>query len=119
MDSESTIQIRKTCIFIDNGRKTMKPQRGISVYIAVLLLLTLAMSAGAVIYSVTMGEIGRLGPQTSGSRGTISLDTASINQNELTAYIRNLGDSQLRSIKSMLGELATVLRSTAPAWETM
>ena len=95
MDSESTIQIRKTRIFIDNGRKTMKPRRGISAYIAVLLLLALAMSAGAVIYSVTMGEIGRLGPQTSGSRGTISLDTASINQNELTAYIRNLGDSSI------------------------
>lgn len=80
---------------IDNGRKTMKPRRGISAYIAVLLLLALAMLAGAVIYSVTMGEIGRLGPQTSGSRGTISLDTASINQNELTAYIRNLGDSSI------------------------
>ena len=72
------------------GRK-----KGVSTFIAVLLLMSLAVAAGVVLYSYTMGYLGGLG---GGSQlGTMSLDTATANAttNTITAYIRNIGRSSL------------------------
>lgn len=70
-------------------------QKGVSTFIAVLLLMSLAVAAGVVLYSYTMGYLGGIGGGT--QIGTMSLDTASANatSNTLTAYVRNIGRSSL------------------------
>ena len=69
----------------------IEKRRGISTFIAVLLLMALAVAAGVVIYSYTMGYLGGLG----GTQlpGALSLDTASCveSTHTLTAYVRNIG----------------------------
>lgn len=52
-------------------------RKGISTFIATLLLMVLAVSAGVVIYAYTMGYLGGFGvPQT---MGAISIDTYRMN----------------------------------------
>ena len=68
---------------------------GVSTFIAVLLLMSLAVAAGVVLYSYTMGYLGGLG---GGSQlGTMSLDTAYGNATSgiITAYVRNIGRSSI------------------------
>jgi len=66
-------------------------RRGVSTFIAVLLLMALAVAAGVVIYSYTMGYLGGLG----GTQlpGALSLDTATCleSTHTMTAYVRNIG----------------------------
>jgi hypothetical protein len=70
----------------------LRVSRGISSFIAVLLLMVLAVSAGTVIYSYTMGYLGNLGGvEGSQTFGRMSLDSAVYTDEGLTAYIRNLG----------------------------
>jgi hypothetical protein len=70
-------------------------QKGVSTFIAVLLLMSLAVAAGVVLYSYTMGYLGGIGGGT--QIGTMSLDTATANatSNTITAYVRNIGRSSL------------------------
>jgi len=72
---------------------------GISTFIATLLLMVLAVSAGVVIYAYTMGYLGGFGgPQT---MGAISLDTYNfVDATHLQVYVRNIGKStfQLQSV---------------------
>lgn len=67
-----------------------RKERGISTFIAALLLMVLAVSAGVVIYAYTMGYLGGFGgTQTLGS---MSLDTATVSATGgVTAYLRNTG----------------------------
>lgn len=67
--------------------------RGISTFIAVLLLMILAVSGGVIIYAYTMGYLGGLGG--SSTTGTLSLDTASCNTTHITAYVRNIGSTSV------------------------
>jgi hypothetical protein len=70
-----------------------KNRKGISTFIATLLLMVLAISAGVVIYAYTMGYLGSFGGPT--TMGAISIDTwaldINVNGTGLTAYIRNIG----------------------------
>jgi hypothetical protein len=73
----------------------VKNRKGISTFIATLLLMVLAVAAGVVIYAYTMGYLGGFGsPQT---MGAISIDTATMvytpteGRTIVTAYIRNIG----------------------------
>ena len=72
-----------------------KSRRAVSTFIAVLLLMALAVAAGVVIYSYTMGYLGGMGGAS--TMGTISLDTATANSTSSTivAYIRNIGKSSI------------------------
>jgi len=65
--------------------------KGVSTFIAVLLLMALAVAAGVVIYSYTMGYLGGMGG--SSLPGTLSLDTATCLESTgtMTAYVRNIG----------------------------
>jgi hypothetical protein len=77
-----------------------KNRKGISTFIATLLLMVLAVSAGVVIYAYTMGYLGGFGgPQT---MGAISLDTYNFNTagTQLRVYVRNIGKStfELQSV---------------------
>jgi len=70
-------------------------RRGVSTFIATLLLMVLSVSAGVVIYSYTMGYLGGLGGTS--TPGAMSLDTANCNgtNHVLTAYIRNIGKGSI------------------------
>ena len=69
--------------------------RGISTFIATLLLMVLAVAAGAIIYAYTMGYLGGLG--SSKTPGTLSLDSAkaSVSDHKITAYVRNIGKGSI------------------------
>lgn len=73
----------------------IKERRGISTFIAVLLMMVLAVSAGVVIYSYTMGYLGGLGGTQ--TPGAMSLDTATCDGSThvMTAYVRNIGKGSL------------------------
>ncbi len=72
-----------------------KSRRAVSTFIAVLLLMALAVAAGVVIYSYTMGYLGSMGGTS--TVGTMSLDTVTANStsNTIVAYIRNIGKSSI------------------------
>jgi len=73
-------------------------RKGISTFIATLLLMVLAVSAGVVIYAYTMGYLGGFGgPQT---MGAISLDTYNIGTTTIQIYVRNIGKTtfELQSV---------------------
>jgi hypothetical protein len=80
---------------------TVQKKKGISTFIATLLLMVLAISAGVVIYAYTMGYLGSFGGPT--TMGAISLDTAALdtgvsnNTDSMTAYIRNIGKSPFQA----------------------
>ena len=71
-----------------------KKRKGISTFIATLLLMVLAVAAGVVIYAYTMGYLGGFGsPQ---NLGAISIDTygwypATGTPTGCDVYIRNIG----------------------------
>lgn len=73
----------------------LRNKRGISTFIAVLLMMVLAVSAGVVIYSYTMGYLGGLGGTQ--TPGAMSLDTATCDGSThvMTAYIRNIGKGSI------------------------
>jgi hypothetical protein len=69
-------------------------RKGISTFIATLLLMVLAVSAGVVIYAYTMGYLGGFGGTE--QLGAMSVDEASIDSTSgLTAYIRNIGKTTI------------------------
>ena len=73
----------------------MIKNKGVSTFIAVLLLMALAVAAGVVIYSYTMGYLGGMGG--SSLPGTLSLDTATCSESTgtMTAYVRNIGKGSI------------------------
>ena len=73
----------------------LQERKGISTFIAVLLMMVLAVSAGVVIYSYTMGFLGGLG--STQIPGAMSLDTATCSETThvMTAYIRNIGKGSI------------------------
>ncbi len=69
----------------------MRRSRGLSALMATLLLLLLAISAGAIIYTYTMGYLGEAS-WSSSRQGVLALDSARCTTEELRAYLRNVGD---------------------------
>jgi hypothetical protein len=71
--------------------KTSIKNRGISTFIATLLLMVLAVAAGIVIYAYTMGYLGGFGGTE--SLGSMSIDTieAGAGGDNVTIYVRNIG----------------------------
>lgn len=72
-----------------------KNRRGISTFIATLLLMVLAVAAGVVIYAYTMGYLGGFGSPT--QMGAISIDSGSFDASTgtLEVYIRNIGKTSV------------------------
>jgi hypothetical protein len=82
-------------------------RKGISTFIATLLLMVLAVSAGVVIYAYTMGYMGGFGGTD--TLGAMSLDEASMLDDEITAYVRNIGKTDLEIVTAYVdGEEADV-----------
>jgi len=92
----------------------MAKGRGISTFIATLLLMVLAVAAGAIIYAYTMGYLGGLG--SSKTPGTLSLDYAKATYNSktmgsetkynvtITAYVRNIGKGNVTLDKAYVDD---------------
>jgi hypothetical protein len=94
----------------------VKKRKGISTFIATLLLMVLAVAAGVVIYAYTMGYLGGLGsPQT---MGDISVDTWSLtgtnNQYALTAYVRNIGKTTFQLDQVYVNGVQIKVASASP-----
>lgn len=76
-------------------------RRGISTFIAVILLLALAISSGTVIYAYTMGYLGILGGDGSGKGfSRMSLDSSALTDEGLKAYVRNVGSGTIKLDKA-------------------
>jgi hypothetical protein len=76
----------------------MTEKRGISTFIATLLLMVLAVSAGVVIYAYTMGYLGGYGGTD--TLGAMSLDQGNmLDDSTITVYIRNTGKTTLNLIE--------------------
>ena len=73
----------------------LKKRKGISTFIATLLLMVLAVSAGVVIYAYTMGYMGGFGGTD--TLGAMSLDEANMTEDGVFAYIRNIGKIDLKA----------------------
>jgi FlaG/FlaF family flagellin (archaellin) len=69
----------------------IKERKAVSNFVAAILLMGLAVAAGIVIYSYTMGYFGNLREPT--TVASLSVDSASCDSttDELTVYVRNLG----------------------------
>jgi len=76
-----------------------KNKKGISTFIATLLLMVLAVSAGVIIYAYTMGYLGGF-TGTSQTMGAMSIDSASLNTTVMNAYIRNIGHTTINFDKA-------------------
>ena len=85
-------------------------RRGISSFIAVLLLMVLTVSAGAIIYAYTMGYLG--GFHESKLPGEMSVDTSTCNSTTVTIYVRNVGKSSITIDKIYLDGVEV----TSPTW---
>jgi FlaG/FlaF family flagellin (archaellin) len=73
----------------------MKNRKGISTFIATLLLMVLAVAAGVIIYAYTMGYLGGFGnPNT---MGAMSIDSSGVDATtgDATIFIRNIGKTSL------------------------
>lgn len=82
-------------------------RRGISTFIATLLLMVLAVSAGVVIYAYTMGYLGGFGGAD--MLGAMSLDEASMTTTTLTAHVRNIGRTTVEITTAYINGAQTTL----------
>lgn len=76
----------------------MRKSKGISTFIATLLLMVLAVSAGVVIYAYTMGYLGGFGGTE--QMGSMSIDSQTATDGTggsgiITAYVRNTGKTTI------------------------
>ena len=96
------LQVRSNKMIVSKKRK------GISTFIATLLLMVLAVSAGVVIYAYVMGYLGGFGgPQTMGGMSIDSSSLVSGAPGTMTAYIRNIGHTTLVFDKAYVNGVST------------
>jgi hypothetical protein len=91
--------------------KLVKNRKGISTFIATLLLMVLAVSAGVVIYAYTMGYLGGFGGTE--QLGAMSADEVYANSSMIRAYVRNIGKTTLNVSRVYVdGDLMTICNAT-------
>lgn len=83
----------------------MRNNKGISTFIATLLLMVLAVSAGVVIYAYTMGYLGGFGgteqlgsmsvDESSATAGYYDSATSTYHPGNITVYVRNIGKTTI------------------------
>lgn len=77
--------------------KSGPKRHGISSFIAVLLLLGLAIASGVIIYSFVMGNMGNLKDPDQTAIGTLMVVDSTVFTDEgFTVYLRNSGDKPLQ-----------------------
>jgi hypothetical protein len=94
--------------------KMVKNRKGISTFIATLLLMVLAVSAGVVIYAYTMGYLGGFGGTE--QLGAMTCDEYSADAGgNITAYVRNVGKTTV-VLNSTEGASVYVDGEAATSW---
>jgi hypothetical protein len=87
-------------------------RKGISTFIATLLLMVLAVSAGVVIYAYTMGYLGGFGGTE--QLGAMSADEVYANSSMIRAYVRNIGKTTVNISRVYVdGDLMTICNATS------
>ena len=76
-------------------KRLLRTKRAFSPVIASLILMLLAVAAGVVVYSYTMGWIGGSTKASSGTRGTLQFDSLWHNTSHLIFTVRNVGHENL------------------------
>ena len=92
-----------------------RKRSGISTFIATLLLMVLAVSAGVVIYAYTMGYMGGFGGTD--TLGAISLDEASMTDTTVTAYVRNIGKTDVSVVSAYVDGVSADPAAAVPILE--
>ncbi len=77
-------------------KSLMRNRKAFSAVIAALILMLLAVAAGAVVYAYVMGWIGGV-QQNTPNQGILQIDsaTADVSSNKITVYVRNVGSTDL------------------------
>lgn len=86
-----------------------KNRKGISTFIATLLLMVLAVAAGVVIYAYTMGYLGGFGSPT--QMGAISIDSATATITSVDVYVRNIGKTTVKVSTLYYTDSTAILRA--------
>lgn len=78
-------------------KKLSRSKRAFSPVIAALILMLLAVAAGVVVYSYTMGWIGGATGAPGGTQGEMQFDSIKIDASDstVTMYVRNTGSKDL------------------------
>jgi FlaG/FlaF family flagellin (archaellin) len=77
---------------MDSGKRNKR--KGISTFIATLLLIVLAIAAGVVVYAYVMGFLGGVGIET--RTGTLQIQSVSEFNGFLHIYARNIGGDSVK-----------------------
>ena len=79
-------------------KELLRAKRAFSPVIAALILMLLAVAAGVVVYSYTMGWIGGATTTTGGTQGKLQIDSIYGDQSNslIKIYVRNTGGKDLK-----------------------
>jgi len=103
-------------------KQLFKEKRAFSPVIAALILMLLAVAAGVVVYSYTMGWVGGATKGEGGQYGELSLDStyATASDDKIYAYVRNIGGKSVTTDNAYVDDiLATNITQTAIAEGTV
>ncbi len=75
-------------------KKLFRNRKAFSAVIAALILMLLAVAAGAVVYAYVMGWIGGV-QQNTPNTGIIQVDSITATTSSITLYVRNVGSTDL------------------------
>jgi len=76
-------------------KRLLRSKRAFSPVIAALILMLLAVAAGVVVYSYTMGWLGGATTSTGGIQGKMQLDSIYATGSQIKVYVRNTGGKDL------------------------
>jgi len=90
-------------------------KRAFSPVIAALILMLLAVAAGVVVYTYTMGWIGGATTTTGGTQGKLQIDSiyADTSASQIKIYVRNTGGKNLSLSKIYVDGVAYANTTTA------
>jgi FlaG/FlaF family flagellin (archaellin) len=77
---------------MNSGRRSKR--KGISTFIATLLLIVLAVAAGVVVYAYVMGFLGGIAVET--RSGTLQIQSIGESSGVLHIYARNIGGGSVK-----------------------
>jgi len=76
-------------------KKLSRSKAGVSPVIATILLILIAIAAGVIIYTYTIGFLGTAGPETGQGELVIDAATYDVSLTNATLFIRNVGGVNL------------------------
>lgn len=90
-------------------------RRGISEFIATLLLVVLVVSGGILVYAYTMGYVG--GFRSVEELGALTVDEVDGNTSRILLYVRNIGETGCNITRAYIDGKEALLRDQPPQGE--